>query len=376
MLADENSEIRAMARRFAQKELAPHANAWSEAGSVPEAIVRRMGELGFLGLLIPQAYGGAGVGVLTFMLVMEEIAAGDGGLSTLMHVHAMGVARAIAAHGTDEQKQTWLPRMATGEAIGAFCLTEPGAGSDASAIQSRARAVDGGWRISGTKQFITNGARASLAIVIAVTDPQAGKRGLSAFIVPTNAPGFSVGRVEKKLGQASSDTAQLIFDDVFVAGNALFGSLDGALPMALSMLADGRASVAAQAVGMARAAYELALHFAGERVAFGKSLIEHQAIAFRLADMATSIEVARTFTHKVGALLDDGVDCLKEASMAKLFAGEMAEKVCSDAIHVHGGYGYLRDYTVERIYRDVRVCQIYEGTNDIQRMIIARGITT
>ncbi len=334
-----------------------------------------MGELGFLGLMIPEAYGGSGAGVSTFMLVMEEIAAGDGGLSTLLHVHSMGVARALAAFGTETQLRTWLPRMASGEAIGAFCLTEPGAGSDASAITTRARPVDDGWRIDGTKQFITNGARASMAIVIAVTDPQAGKRGITAFVVPTDAAGFSVGRIEEKLGQASSDTAQLHFDDVFVPADAVLGQINGGLPMALSMLAEGRASAAAQAVGMARAAYELALRYATERTAFGKPLIDHQAIAFRLADMATSIEVARTFTRSVGAMLDAGVDSLKEASMAKLFAGEMSEKVCSDAIHIHGGYGYLKDYKVERIYRDVRVCQIYEGTNDIQRMIIARSIS-
>lgn len=374
MLTETRRLVRETASRFAREEVLPHADGWARAGAVPDAVVRRLGELGFLGMFIPEEHGGTAGDVATFVLAMEEIAAADGGLSTLMHVHAIGVARVLATRGTPEQRARWLPAMASGEVIGAFCLTEPGAGSDTAAISTRAMRVDGGWRLSGTKQFITNGARAKLAMVVAVTDPQAGKRGISAFLVPSDSPGYSVGRVEEKLGQASSDTAQIILDEVFVPEEALFGNLGGALPLALELLADGRISVAAQAVGMARAAFERARDFARERIAFGKPIIEHQAVAFRLADMATEIEIVRSFTHDVAARLDRGEPCLKEASMAKLASGRMAERVCSDAIETLGGYGYLRDYTVERIYRDVRVCQIYEGTNDVQRMIIARQL--
>lgn len=374
MFNDQQLLVRDTARRFAREQVAPHADAWARAAAVPDAVVLQLGELGFLGMFVPEEHGGSGGDVLTFLLAMEEIAAGDGGLSTLMHVHAIGVARTVAMLGTSAQKSRWLPAMASGEAIGAFGLTEPGAGSDAGAIRTRAHRVDGGWRLTGTKHFITNGARAKVAMIVAVTDPDAGKRGITAFLVAADTPGFRVGRVEEKLGQASSDTAEIILDDMFVPDDAVFGQVGGAMPMALGLLADGRISVAAQAVGMARAAFERACAFARERVAFGKPIIEHQAVAFRLADMATDIEVTRSFAHDVARRLDRGEPCLKEASMAKLFAGQMAERVCSGAIETMGGYGYLRDYAVERIYRDVRVCQIYEGTNDIQRMIIARQL--
>ena len=374
MLSEQQTAIRDMARRFAQEEVAPHAAGWAAAHTVPDHIVRRLGELGFLGMFVPESHGGSDADVLTFLLAMEEVAAADGGLSTLMHVHAIGVARVVARRGTPAQRDRWLAAMASGAAIGAFCLTEPDAGSDTAAIRTRAMRVEGGWRLSGTKQFITNGARAGVALVIAVTDPAAGKRGVSAFLIPTDSPGFTVARVEDKLGQASSDTAQIVLDDVFAPDDTLFGEEGRALPMALELLAEGRISVAAQAVGMARAAFERALAFAHERRAFGSTIAEHQAVAFRLADMATQIEVARTFAHAVAGRLDRGEPCLKEASMAKLHAGIMAERVCSAAIETLGGYGYLRDYEVERIYRDVRVCQIYEGTNDIQRMIIARQL--
>ena len=374
MLTETQSLVRETASRFARDEVLPYADEWARASSVPPSVVHRLGELGFLGMFIPEEYGGTAGDVLSFVLAMEEIAAADGGLSTLMHVHAIGVARVLALRGTPEQRARWLPAMASGDVIGAFCLTEPGAGSDTAAISTRASRAKGGWRLSGTKQFITNGARAKLAIVVAVTDPGAAKRGITAFLVPSVSTGYSVGRVEEKLGQASSDTAQIILDDVFVPDDAMFGTEGGALPLALELLADGRISVAAQAVGMARAAFERARAFASERAAFGKPIIEHQAVAFRLADMATDIEVIRVFTHDVAARLDRGEPCLKQASMAKLAAGIMAERVCSAAIETLGGYGYLRDYTVERIYRDVRVCQIYEGTNDVQRMIIARHL--
>ena len=373
-LTDDQQQVQSTARRFSQEVLAPNAGAWEREGTAPKEVIRQMGELGLFGLLIPTEFGGSGSDVLTFIIAMEEIAAGDGGLSTLMHVHGLGVARTLAKHGTEEQKRRWLPSMATGDVIGAFCLTEPQAGSDPAAIETRAQAVDGGWRISGTKQYITNGARAKLALVIAVTDKEAAKRGISAFLVPTGAVGFSVARVEEKMGQVTSDTAQILLENVYVGHDAVFGDINRALPLALGLLADGRVSVAAQATGMARAAYSLALQYARERKTFGKPLINHQAIAFRLADMATKIEVTRAFAHSVARKIDAGENALKEASMAKLYGAIMAEEVCSAALDIHGGSGYIKGNPVERIYRDVRVCQIYEGTNDIQRMVISRHL--
>jgi alkylation response protein AidB-like acyl-CoA dehydrogenase len=373
-LTDAQQQVQSTARRFSREVLAPNAGAWERDGAAPNEVIRQMGELGLFGLLIPTEFGGSGSDVLTFIIAMEEIAAGDGGLSTLMHVHGLGVARTLAKHGTEEQKRRWLPSMATGDVIGAFCLTEPQAGSDPAAIETRAQAVDGGWRISGTKQYITNGARAKLALVIAVTDKEAAKRGISAFLVPTGAAGFSVARVEEKMGQVTSDTAQILLENVHVGHDAVFGGINRALPLALGLLADGRVSVAAQATGMARAAYSLALKYARERKTFGKPLIDHQAIAFRLADMATKIEVTRAFAHSVARMIDAGENVLKEASMAKLYGAIMAEEVCSAALDIHGGSGYIKGNPVERIYRDVRVCQIYEGTNDIQRMVISRHL--
>lgn len=376
MLDETEQQIRDTARRYAAEKLAPFGYDWDQAGGCPDAVVAEMGRLGFLGLLAPEEYGGSALSFVGFMAVMEEIAAGNGGLSTLMHVHQMGTLGPIARFGTAEQKARFIPAMARGEAIGAFLLTEPGTGSDAASIKTRARRDGNGWVLDGTKQFISNGVRAKIAIVLAVTDPEAGKRGITAFLVPTDTPGYAVGRVEKKLGQRTSDTAQITLEGCRVEDDAILGELNRGLPLTLSLLADGRVSIAAQAVGMARAAYEHALNYAKERVTFGVPLIEHQAVAFRLADMATQIEIARSFVMNTAKKLDDGIECLKEASMAKLFAGEMAERVCSDAIQIHGGYGYLQDFPVERIYRDVRVCQIYEGTNDIQRLIIARKIAS
>ncbi|MBR1159447.1 acyl-CoA dehydrogenase family protein [Bradyrhizobium elkanii] len=368
--------IRDVARRFARERLLPFGREWDRAGAFPRSLLPEMGNLGLFGILAPQEYGGLGGGYLTWAVALEEIAAGNGGISTLMHVHALGTAGVIANLGNAEQKAQWLPRMIAGEAIGCVALTEPHAGSDVSRIKTRARKVDGGWRLDGAKQFISNGRHASVAIILAVTDPDAGSRGMSFFLVPTDTPGFRVGNPEEKLGQTTSDTVPIVLEDCFVPEAAMMGEHGQALPATMGLLSDGRISIAAQAVGMARAAFEAALDYAQERKAFGKAIIDHQAVAFRLADMATQIEVARAYTHHAARLLDAGADCVKEASIAKLFAGEMAERVCSDAIQIHGGYGYLADYQVERIYRDVRVCQIYEGTNDIQRLIIARKLRT
>jgi butyryl-CoA dehydrogenase len=374
MLNEDELMVQESARRFAREKLAPFARQWDAGAEVPRALWTEMGALGFFGLLGPKAYGGLEASFLSWVVALEEIAAGDGGVSTLMHVHSLGTAAPLAHFGSAAQKARWLPAMLSGESIGCIGLTEPHAGSDLAAARTRARKVDGGWRLDGVKQFISNAVRADVAIVLAVTAPDRGAHGMSFFLVPRGAPGFLVGKAEEKLGQKSSDTAQLVFEDCFVPDDAVLGTLHEAFPLAMSVLSDGRISIAAQAIGMARAAFDHALAYARERQSFGKALIDHQAVAFRLADMATQIEAARAFTHAAARLLDAKVDCVKEASMAKLFAGEMAEKVCSDALQIHGGYGYLKDYPVERIYRDVRVCQIYEGTNDIQRLIIARKL--
>lgn len=362
------------ARQFIQERIVPHSVEWNRSGEVPADVLAQMGEMGLFGLLVAPDHGGVGANLSTFISVVEEMAAGDGGLSTLVHVHNLGTALLLSRLGDEDQKSEWLPRMASGETIGAVCLTEPSAGSDLSAIRTRARRVDGGWVLDGSKQFISNGARAGLVIVLAVSDADAGSRGKTFFLVPKGTPGLSIGPQERKMGQVTSDTVQVHLDNCFVPDSAVLGGEGQALPKTMGMLSDGRISVAAQAVGMARAAYELASRYAQERQAFGRAIFDHQAVAFRLADMFVQIEIARTYTHHAARLFDEGVECVREASVAKLFAAEMAERVCSDAIQIHGGYGYLNDYRVEQIARDVRVCQIYEGTNDIQRLIIARRI--
>lgn len=374
MLTNEEQQIQDMARRFSRDRVAPFAAEWERRKDVPANVLAEMGELGFFGLLLPEEFGGSGASFTSFILAMEELAAGNGGLSTLYHVHTLGSAGAIAKIASEEQKRAWLPRMASGAAIGAIALSEPEAGSDVQGIRTRAVRDGDGWRINGTKQFITNGTRAEVIIILAVTDPDAGSRGMSFFLVPAGTPGLRPGPPEAKMGQWVSDTTQIFIEDCWVPDSAVMGTLNMALPQTMGLLSDGRISIAAQAVGMAQAAYAHALAYAKDRRAFGKAIADHQALAFRLADMAASIDVARTYTRHVARLFESGVDCAKEASIAKLIAGEMAEKVCSDALQIHGGYGYLSEYPLERIYRDVRVCQIYEGTNDIQRLIIARKI--
>lgn len=361
-------------RRFVEKRIAPNSVQWNRDGEVPQSVIAEMGELGLFGLLLPEENGGAGCNLSTFIAVIEELAYGDGGLSTLVHVHGLGTAMLLARLGSESQKQAWLSRMARGEVIGAICLTEPSAGSDLSAIRARATRTDGGWILNASKQFISNGARAGLAIVLAVTDPEAGSHGKTFFLVPKDTPGFTPGKCERKMGQQTSDTAQMHFEDCFVPDDMVLGGVGAALPLTMGLLSDGRISIASQAVGMARAAFDLALDYARERQAFGKAIFDHQAVGFRLADMHAAVEMARVYTRHAAQLFDEGKECAREASVAKLVAAEMAEKVCSDAIQIHGGNGYLNDYRVEQIFRDVRVCQIYEGTNDIQRLIIARRL--
>ncbi len=374
LLTEDQTLIRDTARQFAQDKLWPNAGEWDRTGEFPTAAVAEMGALGFLGMLVPEEWGGAGTDFVSYALAIEEVAAGDGSCSTIMSVHNSVGCAPILAFGSTEQKERFLKPMARGELLGAFCLTEPQAGSDAAAIKTRAERSGNGWVLNGTKQFITNGKHGQIAIVFAVTDPEAGRKGISAFIVPTDSAGYSIARLEKKLGQRASDTAQIVLEDCRLGADMLLGEEGQGYKIALSNLEGGRIGIAAQAVGMARSAYEAALAYARERETFGTPILDHQAVRFRLADMATRIEAARLMTVNAARLREAGQPCLKEAAMAKLFASEMAEQVCSDAIQIHGGYGYLQDFPVERIYRDVRVCQIYEGTSDIQRLIIGRQI--
>jgi alkylation response protein AidB-like acyl-CoA dehydrogenase len=374
ILTDQQVMIRDMARRFAQEQLAAHAAEWDATARFPTEAVKAMGELGLMGMLVPEVWGGAGVDHVSYALAVEELAAGDGSCSTIMTVHNSVGCVPIWKYGTDAQKERFLRPLAAGEMLACFCLTEPSAGSDAGAIKTRARRDGNHWVLEGTKQFITNGSTAGLAIVFAVTDPEKGKKGISAFLVPRDTPGFKVARLEKKLGQKASDTAQLLFEDCRLTPDLMLGEEGEGYRIALGNLEGGRIGIAAQAIGMARAAFEAALAYSQERQAFGTAIINHQAVQFRLADMATQIEAARELTLAAAALRDAGQPCLKQAAMAKLFASEMAERVCSDALQIHGGYGYVSDFPVERICRDVRVCKIYEGTSDIQRLIIGRAL--
>jgi alkylation response protein AidB-like acyl-CoA dehydrogenase len=373
-LTDEQRMLRDVARDFAQTRLAPSAAERDREARFPAEAVAELGKLGCMGMLVPEAYGGAGADHVGYSLVMEEIAAGEGAVSTILSVQNSVGCMPVLQYGSEEQKRRFLEPMAKGEMLACFCLTEPQAGSDAAAITTRARRHGNRWVLNGTKQFITSGKHAQIAIVFAVTDPAHGRKGISAFLVPTDSPGFRVAGIEHKLGQRASDTAQLVFEEVELTPDLMLGAEGEGYRIALSNLEGGRIGIGAQSVGMARAAYEAALAYAREREAFGKPIIEQQAVAFRLADMATQLAAARGLVLDSAARRDAGEPCIKEASMAKLFASEMAERVASDAIQIHGGYGYVAGFPVERIYRDVRVCQIYEGTSDIQRLVIAREI--
>ncbi len=373
-LTQEQQLIRDSIRSWAQEILAPGAAERDKHSRFPSTELKSAAELGIFGMTVPEEWEGAGADMVSLALALEEIAMADGACSTILSVNNSVVCGPIATFGSDAQKERYLKDVASGRKLGCFCLTEPAAGSDASAIQTRAVKTDGGYLLSGTKQFITSGKNADIAIVFAVTDPNAGKRGISAFIVETNSKGYQVARIEDKLGQRSSDTAQIIFDQCHVPTENLLGSEGEGYRIALANLEAGRIGIAAQCVGMARAAYETALSYSLERKSFNKTIIEHQSIGFKLADMATQLEAARLMVWNAARLKDSDLPCLKEASMAKLFASETAEKICSDAIQILGGYGYLQDFPVERFYRDVRVGQIYEGTSEIQRWVISRSI--
>jgi alkylation response protein AidB-like acyl-CoA dehydrogenase len=374
LLTEEQTLVRDTMRAFARDELAPHAARWDREHAFPREALHALGALGALGMVVPEQYGGAGMDYVSLAVTLEEIAVGDGATSTIVSVQNSVVCGPLNAFGTDAQKERYLKPLARGERFGCFCLTEPQAGSDASVIATRAERSGDSWVLNGVKQFITTGKNADVAIVFAVTDKAAGKKGISAFVVETSTPGFNVARVEEKLGQRASDTAQIVFDSCRIPASNLLGREGEGYRIALSNLEAGRIGIAAQAVGMARAALEAALAFARDRVAFGQAIALHQAVNFKLADMATEIEAARQLVWHAASLRDAGQPCLKEASMAKLYASEMAERVCSAAIQVHGGYGYVADFPVERIYRDVRVCQIYEGTSEIQRLVIGRAL--
>jgi butyryl-CoA dehydrogenase len=374
LLTQDQEMIRDAVRAFAQEQLWPNAAKWDKEHHFPKDIHKGLAQLGAYGICVPEEFGGANLDYLTLALVLEEIAAGDGGTSTAISVTNCPVNAILMRYGNVAQKKKWLTPLALGAMLGAFCLTEPHVGSDASNLATTAKKIGDSYVINGVKQFITSGKNGDVAIVIAMTDKGAGKKGMSAFIVPTNAPGYVVARLEDKLGQHSSDTAQINFDNCRIPAENLIGQEGEGYKIALGALEGGRIGIAAQSVGMARSAFECALAYAKQRTSFGQAIFNHQAVGFRLADCATQIEAARQLIWHAAALRDAGRPCLKEAAMAKLFASEMAEKVCSVAIQTLGGYGYVSDFPVERIYRDVRVCQIYEGTSDVQKIIITRAL--
>jgi alkylation response protein AidB-like acyl-CoA dehydrogenase len=374
LLTDDQEAIRDAVRSFAREQLWPNAARWDREHHFPREAHQGLAALGAYGICVPEEFGGANLGYLSLALVLAEIAAGDGGTSTAISVTNCPVNAILMRYGNAAQKKQWLTKLAAGEMLGVFCLTEPHVGSDASALRTTATKDDFGYLINGVKQFITSGKEGQLAIVIAVTDKGAGKKGMSAFLVPTSNPGYVVARLEDKLGQHSSDTAQINFDNCRIPAENLIGEEGEGYRIALSSLEGGRIGIAAQSIGMARSALEVAIDYAKERQSFGTAIINHQAVGFRLADCATKLEAARQLVWHAASLRDAGRPCLKEAAMAKLFASEAAEQVCSAAIQTLGGYGYVNDFPVERIYRDVRVCQIYEGTSDVQKIIIQRAL--
>jgi hypothetical protein len=374
LLSEDHLAVQEAVRAFVQAEIAPHAAAWDKSHAFPKAALRGLADLGCYGVAVPEHWDGAGLDYLALAVILEEVAAGDGATSTVVSVNNCPVCSILMAFGNDEQKERFLKPLARGDMLGAFCLTEPHVGSEAGGLRTTARRDGEHYVLDGVKQFITSGRNGDVAIVMAVTDKAAGKKGISAFLVPTSTPGYTVARVEDKLGQHASDTAQIVFEGCRVPAANRLGEEGMGLRIALSGLEGGRIGIASQALGMARAAFEAALAYSKTRTSFGQPIFEHQAVQFKLADMATQLEAARQLIWHAAALKDAGRPCLKEAAMAKLYASEMAERVCSDAIQVHGGYGYVSDFPVERIYRDVRVCQIYEGTSEVQKILIGRAL--
>lgn len=374
LLSEDHLAVQEAVRAYVQDRIAPQAAAWDKSHRFPREELRGLADLGCYGVAVPADYDGAGLDYLALSIILEEIAVGCGATSTVVSVNNCPVCSILMAFGNEDQKQRFLRPLARGDMLGAFCLTEPHVGSEAGGLRTTAVRDGGDYVLNGVKQFITSGKNGDVAIVMAVTDKAAGKKGISAFLVPTATPGYTVARLEDKMGQHASDTAQILFENCRVPAANLLGEEGMGLKIALSGLEGGRIGIASQAVGMARAAFEAALAYSKQRTSFGQNIFDHQAVQFKLADMATQIEAARQLIRHAAALKDAGRPCLKEAAMAKLFASEMAERVCSDAIQVHGGYGYVSDFPVERIYRDVRVCQIYEGTSEVQKILIGRAL--
>lgn len=374
VLSEEQQQVRDALADFCRNEIVPKAAQWDRDHVFPKDIHQQLAALGCYGVMVPQEYGGAGLDAVCLALILEEIAAADGGTSTAISVNNCPVCSILLAYGTEEQKRQWLVPLASGKMLGAFCLTEPQAGSNAAEVRTTARRDGNDYLINGVKQFITSGKNGQVAIVIAVTGSGSPSERMSAFMVPTDAPGYTVARLEEKIGQNSSDTAQILFENCRIPASYRIGAEGQGYKIALSGLEGGRIGIAAQSVGMARAAFEAALAYAKEREAFGQPIFQHQAVQFRLADMATQIEAARQMVWHAASLKDAGRPCLKEAAMAKLYASEIAERICSEAIQIFGGYGIVKDFPVERFYRDVRVCQIYEGTSDVQKILIARAL--
>jgi alkylation response protein AidB-like acyl-CoA dehydrogenase len=374
LLSDDHRAIQDAIRTYVQDQIAPHAARWDKEHHFPAEQLKGLASLGCYGVAVPTEHDGAGLDYLALALILEEIAAGDGGTSTVISVNNCPVCSILMGFASEAQKQQFLKPLARGDMLGAFCLTEPHVGSEAGGLKTTAVRDGDHYVLNGVKQFITSGRNGDVAIVMAVTDRSAGKKGISAFIVPTTTPGYTVARIEDKMGQHSSDTAQILFENCRVPAANRIGDEGQGLKIALAGLEGGRIGIASQCVGMARAAFEAALRYSKERVAFGVPIFEHQAVQFRLAEMATQIEAARQLIWHAASMKDAGIPCLKEAAMAKLFASEMAERVCSMAIQTFGGYGYVSDFPVERIYRDVRVCQIYEGTSDVQKILIGRAL--
>ena len=373
-LSEEQVMVQDMARDFAKNELAPHGERWDHEGWIDDAVIAQMGELGLLGMVVPEEWGGASVDYVSYALAVEEISAGDGAVGAIMSIHNSVGCGPILKYGTDAQKEKWLTELAAGRVIGCFCLTEPQAGSEANNLKTRAVLKEGFWTLNGSKQFVSNGKRAKLAIVFAVTDPDLGKKGISAFLVPTNTPGFIVNRVEKKLGIRGSDTCAITLDNCVIPEENMLGPRGKGLAIALSNLEGGRIGIAAQALGIARAAFESALKYSKERIQFGAPLIDHQSVANFLADMQTQINAARLLILQAASMKERGLPCLSEASQAKLFASEVASKVCNLCVQIHGGYGYIEDFPAERYLRDAKLCEIGEGTSEIQRLLIARQL--
>ena len=374
LLSEDHRAVQDAVRAYVQDCIAPHAAHWDKHHQFPHEALKGLAALGCYGVAVAPQWGGAGLDYLALAVILEEIAAGDGATSTIVSVNNCPVCSILTAFGNDDQKERFLTPLARGDMLGAFCLTEPHVGSEAGGLKTTARREGDDYVLDGVKQFITSGKHGDVAIVMAVTDKAAGKKGISAFLVPTSTPGYTVARLEDKLGQRASDTAQIRFENCRVPAANRLGEEGMGLKIALSGLEGGRIGIASQAVGMARAAFDAALAYSKDRSSFGQPIFQHQAVQFKLAEMATQIEVARQMIWHAASLKDAGQPCLKEAAMAKLFASEMAERVCSDAIQIHGGYGYVSDFPVERIYRDVRVCQIYEGTSEVQKILIGRAL--